>query len=168
MDTCTSNSRTSTAWKITFHLAGCPIFLQVIVRLLWFGTSIIVRHPNGGRRLQRLQCATISHPASRFQFTDAQLRGPGRLEVHEAELVAVEDLAKSFSSPEKTEADGAAASSCAAIGRRRRASCGDTGDTGRCSQSLSGRRTPAYGSVSSARKNYSWHARGPTISSPKI
>ena len=94
MDTCTSNSRTSTAWKITFHLAGCPIFLQVIVRLLWFGTSIIVRHPNGGRRLQRLQCATISHPASRFQFTDAQLRGPGGLEVNEEELVAVEDLAK--------------------------------------------------------------------------
>uniref|UniRef100_A0AAV1TWG6 CCHC-type domain-containing protein n=1 Tax=Peronospora matthiolae TaxID=2874970 RepID=A0AAV1TWG6_9STRA len=77
MDTCTPNSRTSTAWK----------------------TPIIVRHPDVGRRLQCLQCGTLGHPASRCQFTDAQTRGPGGLEVHEAELLAVEDLAKPFSSP---------------------------------------------------------------------
>uniref|UniRef100_A0AAV1VCS0 CCHC-type domain-containing protein n=2 Tax=Peronospora matthiolae TaxID=2874970 RepID=A0AAV1VCS0_9STRA len=34
-------------------------------------------------------------------LTDAQLRGPGGLEVHEAELLAVEDLAKPFSSPDE-------------------------------------------------------------------
>uniref|UniRef100_A0AAV1USB4 CCHC-type domain-containing protein n=1 Tax=Peronospora matthiolae TaxID=2874970 RepID=A0AAV1USB4_9STRA len=101
MDTCTPNSRTSTAWKVTFHLAGCPTFLQGVVRLLWFGTPIIVRHPDVGRRLQCLQCGTLGHPASRCQFTDAQLRGPGGLEVHEAELLAVEDLAKPFSSPDE-------------------------------------------------------------------
>uniref|UniRef100_A0AAV1VGC9 CCHC-type domain-containing protein n=1 Tax=Peronospora matthiolae TaxID=2874970 RepID=A0AAV1VGC9_9STRA len=78
MDTCTPNSRTSTAWKVTFHLAGCPTFLQGVVRLLWFGTPIIVRHPDVGRRLQCLQCGTLGHPASRCQFTDAQLRGAGR------------------------------------------------------------------------------------------
>uniref|UniRef100_A0AAV1TMW8 CCHC-type domain-containing protein n=1 Tax=Peronospora matthiolae TaxID=2874970 RepID=A0AAV1TMW8_9STRA len=101
MDTCTPNSRTSTAWKVTFHLAGCPKFLQGIVRLLWFGTPIIIRHPDVGRRLQCLQCGTLGHPAGRCQFTEAQLRGPGGVEVIEADLQAVEDLAKPFSSPDE-------------------------------------------------------------------
>ena len=54
-----------------------------------------------GRSLQCLQCGTIGHPAARCQFTDAQLKGPGAIEVTEAELQDVEDLAKPFLSPEE-------------------------------------------------------------------
>ena len=93
--------RTSTVWKVTFFLAGCPTFLQGIVRLLWFGTPIVIKRSDVGRRLQCLQCGKLGHFAALCQFTDAQLRGPGGLEVKEAELQAVEDLAKPFSGPEE-------------------------------------------------------------------
>ena len=98
LDTNCPTSRTSTSWKVTFRLSGCPLFLQGIVRILWFGTSIILRHPDVGRRLQCLQCGNLGHPASRCQFTDDQLRGVGGIEVTEGDLQAVEDLAKPFGS----------------------------------------------------------------------
>ena len=47
MDTHTPNSRTSTIWKVTFKLAGCTTFFNGVVRLLWFGTTIIIKHPVG-------------------------------------------------------------------------------------------------------------------------
>ena len=54
MDTCTPASRTSTMWKLTFQLSGCPIFLQGVVRIIWFGAILVVSHPNVGRRVQCL------------------------------------------------------------------------------------------------------------------
>ena len=48
MDTHTPESRTSTIWRVTFKLAGCPIFLDGVVGLIWFGTTIIVKHPSVG------------------------------------------------------------------------------------------------------------------------
>uniref|UniRef100_M4BBH2 Uncharacterized protein n=1 Tax=Hyaloperonospora arabidopsidis (strain Emoy2) TaxID=559515 RepID=M4BBH2_HYAAE len=101
MDTCTPTSRASTVWKVTFFLAGCPTFLQGIVRLLWFGTPIIIEHPEVGRHLQRLHCGNLGHPAARCQFTDAQLRGLSVIEVKEEELQAFEYLAKPFSDPKE-------------------------------------------------------------------
>ena len=94
LDTYCPISRTSTTWKVTFQLSGCPIFLQNIVRILWFGASIFIRHPTVSRRLQYLQCAT----AARCGYTDAQLRGPGDLKVTELGLQNVEDFVKPFSS----------------------------------------------------------------------
>ena len=69
------------------------------MRLLWFGTPIIIKHPEVGRHLQCLHCGNLGHPAARCQFTDAQLRGPGGIEVKEEEPQSVEDLAKPFSGP---------------------------------------------------------------------
>ena len=67
--------------------------------MVW--NPIIIKHPNVGRSLQCLQCGTIGHPAARCQFTNAQIKGPGAIEVTEAELQDVEDLAKPFLSPEE-------------------------------------------------------------------
>ena len=104
LDTHTPNSRTSTIWRVTFKLAGCPTFLDGIVRLLWFGTTIIVKHPNVGHRLQCLQCGNLGHTIARCGFTDALLRGPGGLVVKEADVRELEDLAKPFSSLDEIRA----------------------------------------------------------------
>ena len=39
-------SRTSTIWRVTFRVAGCHLFLDGIVRILWFSTTITVKHFN--------------------------------------------------------------------------------------------------------------------------
>lgn len=101
LDTHTPESRTSTIWRVTFKLAGCPTFLDGVVRLLWFGTTIIVKHPNVGHRLQCLQCGNLGHTIARCNFTDALLRGPGGLVVTEQDVLELEDLAKPFSSLEE-------------------------------------------------------------------
>ena len=98
LDTYCPMSRTSTSWRVTFQLSGCPTFLQGIVRLLWFGTPIILQHPDVGRRLQCLQCGELGHTAARCGYTDIQLKGPGGIEVHESDLSNLADLAKPFSS----------------------------------------------------------------------
>lgn len=107
LDTYNPNSRTSTLWRVTFKLAGCPTFLQGVVRLLWFGTIIVIKHPNVGRRIQCLQCGNLGHTVARCRFTDEQLRGPRGVEVSEEEITHLEDLARPFSSLEemKTMAD---------------------------------------------------------------
>ena len=56
LDTYCPQSRTSTPWKVTFQLSGCPTFLQGIVRITWFRTPKIIQHPDVGRRLQCRQC----------------------------------------------------------------------------------------------------------------
>ncbi|CAI5726723.1 unnamed protein product [Hyaloperonospora brassicae] len=45
LDSCTPNSRTSTVWRLTIKMAGCPDFLREIVRIMWFGRPIILKHP---------------------------------------------------------------------------------------------------------------------------
>ena len=62
MDTCTPNSLTSTVWKLTVKLAGCPDFLCGVVRLIWYGSTIILKHPEVGNRLQCLHCGTSGIP----------------------------------------------------------------------------------------------------------
>uniref|UniRef100_A0AAV1V7Y5 CCHC-type domain-containing protein n=2 Tax=Peronospora matthiolae TaxID=2874970 RepID=A0AAV1V7Y5_9STRA len=101
LDTHTPDSRTSTIWRVTFKLAGCPTFLDGIVRLLWFGTTIIVKPPNVGRRLQCLQCGNLGHTLARCTFTDLQLRGPGGVVVMEEDVKGLEDLARPFLSFEE-------------------------------------------------------------------
>ena len=78
MNTCTPASRTSTMWKLTFQLAGCPIFYKV-VRIICFEAILVVSHPNVGRRVQCLQCDNNGHTIARCNFSDAQLRGPGAI-----------------------------------------------------------------------------------------
>ena len=62
LDACTPNSRTSTVWKLTVQMAGCPEFLRGIVCIGWYGTYIVLKHPVVGRRLQCLGCGTLGHP----------------------------------------------------------------------------------------------------------
>ena len=78
MDTYTPNSRTSTIWKGTFN------------------TTIIIKQPSVGHRLQCLQC--LGHTLAQCSFTDAQLRGPGAIIVSEEDVQGLEDLAIPFSS----------------------------------------------------------------------
>ncbi|EGZ18643.1 hypothetical protein PHYSODRAFT_502046 [Phytophthora sojae] len=77
LDACTPNSRTSTVWKLTFKLAGCPEFLRGIQRIIWFGASIVIKHPAVGRRLQCLRCGQLGHTLARCNYTDDQLSGQG-------------------------------------------------------------------------------------------
>ena len=98
LDICTPNSRTSTVWRLTIHLAGCPDFLRGIMRIIWFGQAIILKHPEVGRRLQCLYCGALGHPMARCRFTEAQLSGPGSRVATEREVVRLEDLATPFRS----------------------------------------------------------------------
>ena len=98
MDTHKPDSRTSTVWSVTFKLAGCPTFLDGVVRILWFGTTIIIKHPNVGYRLQCLRCGHLGHTLSRCGSTEEQLRGPGGIVVKEEDIRELEDLAKPFGS----------------------------------------------------------------------
>ncbi|OWZ18037.1 LOW QUALITY PROTEIN: hypothetical protein PHMEG_0007942 [Phytophthora megakarya] len=81
MDGCTPESRTSTIWKVTFKLAAYPEFLQGIVRIIWFDSSI---------------------PRTRCSFTDERLwgTGTGGLVALEEEVIQLDDLAKLYSSIE--------------------------------------------------------------------
>ena len=73
MDTCTPNSRTSTVWKLTVKLAGCPGFLCGIVRLIWYGSTIILKHPEVGNRLQCLHCGDVGHPMEQCRYDADQI-----------------------------------------------------------------------------------------------
>ena len=98
LNTHTPDSRTSTIWRVTFKLAGCPTFLDGVVRLLWFGNTVIIKHTNVRHRVQCLQCGNLDHTLARCRFTDAQLRGPGSIVVTEENVRDLDDLVKPFSS----------------------------------------------------------------------
>ncbi|EEY55695.1 uncharacterized protein PITG_09656 [Phytophthora infestans T30-4] len=61
MDTCTPDSRTSTVWKLTDQAAECPDFLRGIVRIMWYGRPLVLKHPFVGPRLQCLRCGMLGH-----------------------------------------------------------------------------------------------------------
>ena len=98
MDTCTPNSRTSTVCKLTVKLAGCPEFMCGIVRLIRYGGTIILKHPEVGNRLQRLNCGDVGHPMARCRYDADQIRGPGSQVATEQEVGGLEDLAVPFGS----------------------------------------------------------------------
>ena len=79
-------------------MAGCPDFLRGIVRIMWFGRHIILKHPEVGRRLQCLNCGTIGHPMARCGYTEAQLLGLGSRISTDREVEGLEDLATPFGS----------------------------------------------------------------------
>ena len=98
MDTPNPESNTPTVWRVTFKLAGCPTFLHGVVRVLWFGKMIVVKHPTVGHRLQCRQCGNLGHPLARCSFTDDQLKVSGGILVTEDGIQGLADLAKPFSS----------------------------------------------------------------------
>ena len=97
LDICTPNSRTSTVWRLTVELAGCPDFLRGVVRVIWFGRQIVLKHPEVGLRLQCLACGELGHTMDRCRFTEAQI-GPGSRVAIDREIAALQDLAKIFHS----------------------------------------------------------------------
>ena len=104
MDTHNPESRTSAVWRVTFKLAGCLTFLHGVVRILWFGTTIVVKHPTVGHPLQCLQCGNRGHPLARCSFTDDQPKGPGGIVVTGDDIQGLADLARPFSSIEEMKA----------------------------------------------------------------
>ena len=98
LNICTPISLTSTVWRITIKMAGCPDFLRGIVRIMWFGRPIIPKHPEVGRCLQCLNCGTIGHPMARCGYREAQLLGPSSRIATDREVAGLEDLATPFSS----------------------------------------------------------------------
>lgn len=98
LDICTPNSRTSTVWRLTVKLAGCPDFLRGVVRVIWFGRPIVLKHPEVGRRLQCLACGELGHTMARCRFTEDQMCGPGSRVATDREIAALQDLATPFHS----------------------------------------------------------------------
>jgi hypothetical protein len=98
MDICTPEPWTSTVWRMTMKTAECPAFLRGIVRIVWFGWSLVLMHPNMQKRMQCLRCGNLGHPIARCSYTDAQLRGPGSPVASDQEVAKLEDLAKPFAS----------------------------------------------------------------------
>ncbi|KAG1690420.1 hypothetical protein DVH05_028096 [Phytophthora capsici] len=77
MDTCRPESRTATVWRLSLHTAECPDFLRGIVRIVWYGRTLVLQHPSARQRLQCLQCGNLGHTMVRCRYTDSQLQGPG-------------------------------------------------------------------------------------------
>ncbi|EEY57026.1 uncharacterized protein PITG_10588 [Phytophthora infestans T30-4] len=48
-------SRSSVVWRLTMKTAECPEFLRGIVRVIWYGRPLVLKHPAVGNRLQCLQ-----------------------------------------------------------------------------------------------------------------
>ncbi|CAI5705660.1 unnamed protein product [Peronospora effusa] len=101
MDTYTPDSRTSNVWKLTVRMARCPKFLREIVRIIWNGQTIILKHPDIGRRLQCWRCGNLGHTEAKCRYTEAQLHEPGSRVATEQEIAGLEDLAKPFTSFEE-------------------------------------------------------------------
>ncbi|KAG1699175.1 hypothetical protein DVH05_014092 [Phytophthora capsici] len=53
-------------WQLTIKSAECPEFLRGIVRLLWFGRSLVLQHPYAKHRLQCYRCGTLGHTMARM------------------------------------------------------------------------------------------------------
>ncbi|KAL3667569.1 hypothetical protein V7S43_007123 [Phytophthora oleae] len=87
LDVCTPNSKTSTVLKLTVKMAGCPEFLRGIIRIIWFGLTIILKHPNA---------STLSIST-----------GHGSRVAKEADVAELEDLAKPFATLEEVKTSAA-------------------------------------------------------------
>ncbi|KAE9067300.1 hypothetical protein PF007_g28125 [Phytophthora fragariae] len=98
MDDCTPNSLTSTVWKLKIKSAECPEYLRGIVRIVWFGRTLVLKHPYAKQRLQCLKCGNLGHTMARCRYTDELLRGAGSRVAEDQEIVGLEDLAQLFSS----------------------------------------------------------------------
>ncbi|KAE9272876.1 hypothetical protein PF001_g27749 [Phytophthora fragariae] len=98
MDDCTPNSLTSTVWKLKIKSAECPEYLRGIVRIVWFGRTLVLKHPYAKQRLQCLKCGNLGHTMARCRYTDELLRGAGSRVAEDQEIVGLEDLAQPFSS----------------------------------------------------------------------
>ncbi|KAI9996223.1 hypothetical protein PInf_013606 [Phytophthora infestans] len=96
MDTCTPDSRTSTVWKLTVQPAECPDFLRGIVRIMWYGRPLVLKHPFVGPRLQCLRCGMLGHTLARCRYTDQQLLQSGSRVATEQEVARLEDMAQPF------------------------------------------------------------------------
>lgn len=98
LDECTPDSRTSTVWKLTMKSAECPEYLRGIVRIVWFGRTLILKHPYARQRLQCLRCGNLGHPLARCSNAEEQLRGEESRVAEDKEIAGLEDLAKPFAS----------------------------------------------------------------------
>ena len=70
--------------------------LARVVRLIWFGRPIILKHPEVGLRLQCLYFGDVGHPMARCGYTEAQLLGPGSRITIVREEAGLEDMATPF------------------------------------------------------------------------
>ncbi|EGZ24974.1 hypothetical protein PHYSODRAFT_404317, partial [Phytophthora sojae] len=61
LDQCNPKAHLSSVWQLQFQLAGCPIFLEGIVRIHWFGHNLIVQHPRTPLRLLCRNCGGQGH-----------------------------------------------------------------------------------------------------------
>lgn len=98
MDTSTPDSRTSKVWRLTMKSMECPEFLRGIVRVVWFGRTLILRQSAVGQRMQFLRCGHIGHPMARCRYSDQQLAGPGSRVAVDRVIAKLEDLTKPFTS----------------------------------------------------------------------
>lgn len=103
LDTCTPESRTSTVWRLTAQTAECPDFLRGIVRIVWFGRTLVLKHPSVRHRLQCLRCGNLGHTMIRCRYTDTQLLGNGSRIAQEHDVAKLDDLAKPFASLEEVK-----------------------------------------------------------------
>ncbi|ETL95253.1 hypothetical protein L917_06915 [Phytophthora nicotianae] len=98
MDSCRPESRTATVWRLSVHTAECPDFLRGIVRIVWYGRTLVLQHPNARQRQQCLHCGNLGHTMARCQYTESQLLGPGSRVALEQEVAKLVDRTKPFAS----------------------------------------------------------------------
>ncbi|ETI48832.1 hypothetical protein F443_07198 [Phytophthora nicotianae P1569] len=98
MDSCRPESRTATVWRLSVHTAECPDFLRGIVRIVWYGRTLVLQHPNARQRLQCLHCGNLGHTMARCQYTESQLLGSGSRVALEQEVAKLVDRTKPFAS----------------------------------------------------------------------
>ncbi|KAI9985307.1 hypothetical protein PInf_004633 [Phytophthora infestans] len=99
MDSFTPNSMRTTAWTLRMKSAECPEYLRGIVRIIWFGRMLILKHPYARKQLQCYRCGNLGHLMARCQMSDEALKGDGSRVADDQQVASLDSLAKSFTSP---------------------------------------------------------------------
>lgn len=99
MDSFTPNSMRTTAWTLRMKSAECPEYLRGIVRIIWLGRMLILKHSYAKKQLQCFRCGNLGHLMARCQMSDEALKGVGSRVADDQQVASLDSLAKSFTSP---------------------------------------------------------------------
>ncbi|KAL3663659.1 hypothetical protein V7S43_011074 [Phytophthora oleae] len=98
MDIGGPHSSLSTSWELSCDLDGCPSALEGVVRILWFGSTIVVQHPTMRGLKRCLRCGAVGYPMRACNMSARALQGPGSLVATEAGVLSLHVEPRTYTS----------------------------------------------------------------------